>query len=154
VSENVTSNLDLQRGLYGEPLRDLADRVMVALGLTQGRLAQTLGLSAPMLSQLMSGRRIKIGNPAVVHRLYALLELADEAPGLAAEDLVARIEAVHEAQGTYATTRATSDTEESALAGLREVADSAGLRAAADLLRADHPGLSALLSKAAEGARG
>lgn len=154
MSDDISSNLALQRELYGEPLRDLADRVIGALGLTQGRLAQTLGLSAPMLSQLLSGRRVKIGNPAVVHRLYALLELADEAPGLAAVDLAARIEAVHEVQGTYATTRTTSDTEEATLAGLREVAGSADLRGAADLLSADHPRLSALLRKAAEGAHG
>lgn len=154
MSEDVASTLAQQRELYGEPLRDLADRVMGALGLTQGRLAGTLGLSAPMLSQLLSGRRTKIGNPAVVQRLYALLELADEAPGLTPEEVAARIEAVHEVQGTYATTRTTSDTEEAALASLREVAGSADLRGAADLLAADHPRLSALLRKAAEGAHG
>lgn len=154
VSGDITANLAQQRELYGEPLRDLADRVMGALGLTQGRLAQTLGLSAPMLSQLLSGRRTKIGNPAVVQRLYALLELVDEAPGLTAQELAARIEAVHEVQGTYATTRTTSDSEEAALAGLREAADPADLRGAADLLAAHHPRLSSLLRKAAEGARG
>nr|WP_246297642.1 DNA-binding protein [Janibacter cremeus] len=135
-------------------MRDLADRVMGALGLTQGRLARTLGLSAPMLSQLLSGRRTKIGNPAVVQRLYVLLELVDEAPGLAPEELAARIEAVHEVQGTYATTRPTSDSEEATVAGLREVAGPADLRGAADLLAAEHPRLSSLLRKAAEGAHG
>lgn len=132
----------------------LADRVMGALGLTQGRLAQTLGLSAPMLSQLLSGRRTKIGNPAVVQRLYALLELVDESLGLTPEEIAARIEAVHEVQGTYATTRTTSDTEEATLAGLREIAGPSDLRGAAGLIAADHPRLSALLRKAAEGAHG
>ena len=37
-----------------------------------------LGLSAPMLSQLMSGQRAKIGNPAVVQRVQALQELAGQ----------------------------------------------------------------------------
>lgn len=154
VSGDITANLAQQRELYGEPLRDLADRVMDALDLTQGRLAQTLGLSAPMLSQLLSGRRTKIGNPAVVRRLYALLELVDEAPGLTATAIEARLEAVHEVQGTYATTRTTSDSEEAALAGLRETADPTDLRHAADLLAPDHPRLSALLRRAAEGAHG
>ena len=154
MSDDVTSNLALQRELYGEPLRDLAERVMGALGLTQGRLAQTLGLSAPMLSQLLSGRRVKIGNPAVVHRLYALLELADEAPGISPADLAARIEAVHEVQGTYSTTRTISDSDAAALTGLREAADPSDLRRAAVLLAPDHPRLSALLRRAAEGAHG
>ncbi len=67
-----------QRGWYGEPLGDLCRSLMEGLGLNQARLAGLLGLSAPMLSQLMSGHRAKIGNPAVVARLGALRELADE----------------------------------------------------------------------------
>ena len=153
MTDDVAATLEQQRALYGEPLRELADRVMSALGLNQGRLAQTLGLSAPMLSQLLSGRRTKIGNPAVVHRLYALLELADEAPSLSGDEVAARVEAVREVQGTYATTR-TSASEEATLTGLREVADAAELAAAAGLLAGEHPRLSALLRRAAEGARG
>ncbi|MBD0740434.1 helix-turn-helix domain-containing protein [Streptomyces sp. CBMA29] len=67
---------ELQRGWYGEPLGDLFRRLLADLGLNQARLAAVLGLSAPMLSQLMSGQRAKIGNPAVVQRLQALQELA------------------------------------------------------------------------------
>jgi hypothetical protein len=68
---------ELQRGWYGEPLGDLFRRLIVDLGLqNQVRLAGVLGLSAPMLSQLMSGQRAKIGNPAVVQRLQMLQELA------------------------------------------------------------------------------
>lgn len=154
VSGDVTANMAQQRKLYGEPLRDLADRVMGTLGLTQGRLAQILGLSAPMLSQLLSGRRTKIGNPAVVSRLYALLELVDEAPGLTATAIEARLEAVHEVQGTYSTTRTISDSDAAALTGLREAADPSDLRRAAALLAPDHPRLSALLRRAAEDAHG
>ena len=60
-------NVEQQRALYGEPLADTAARVMGALGLTQARLAQVLQISAPMMSQLISAQRVKIGNPAVVH---------------------------------------------------------------------------------------
>lgn len=96
MSDDLSSNLEQQRALYGEPLRDLADRVMGALGLTQGRLAEALGLSAPMLSQLLSGRRVKIGNPAVVPRLQSLLDLADEAPGLTAGQVAERVASVRD----------------------------------------------------------
>ncbi|MGW5354530.1 DNA-binding protein [Streptomyces sp. NPDC004031] len=67
---------ELQRGWYGEPLGELFQRLIADLGLNQARLAAVLGLSAPMLSQLKSGQRAKIGNPAVVQRLQALQELA------------------------------------------------------------------------------
>lgn len=67
---------ELQRSWYGEPLGTLFRRLIDDLGLNQARLAATLGLSAPMLSQLMSGQRAKIGNPAVVQRVQALQELA------------------------------------------------------------------------------
>ena len=60
------ANLAQQRMLYGEPLADTTARVMTALGLTQAKLAQVLQISAPMLSQLISAHRVKIGNPAVV----------------------------------------------------------------------------------------
>lgn len=69
---------ELQSGLYGEPLGDLFRRLMADLGLNQARLATVLGLSAPMLSQLMSGQRTKIGNPAVVQRIQALQDLANQ----------------------------------------------------------------------------
>ena len=41
-------------------------------GISQARLARTLGLSPAMLSQLASGRRVKIGDPAVLARLLVL----------------------------------------------------------------------------------
>ena len=69
---------ELQRSWYGEPLGDLFRRLIADLGLNQARLAAVLGLSAPMLSQLMSGQRAKIGNPAVVQRLQSLQELAGQ----------------------------------------------------------------------------
>lgn len=63
---------------YGEPLGSLFRRLITDLGLNQARLAVVLGLSAPMLSQLMSGQRAKIGNPAVVQRVRALQDLAGD----------------------------------------------------------------------------
>lgn len=150
MSDDISSNLAQQRALYGEPLRDLADRVMGALGLTQGRLAEALGLSAPMLSQLLSGRRVKIGNPAVVQRLQSLLDLADEAPGLTTDELAARMTAARDVQGTFTTGRVVRDDQHAAAVGeLQASASRAELDDAAALLEGRHPRLAALLREAA-----
>jgi transcriptional regulator with XRE-family HTH domain len=74
--DQTAHNLQQQMELYGEPLGELVRRVLGPLGLTQSALAQVIGLSAPMLSQLMSAQRVKIGNPAVLSRLRDLDELA------------------------------------------------------------------------------
>lgn len=142
---DIALNTAAQRELYGAPLGELCHEVMVALGMTQGRLAEVLGISAPMLSQLMSGRRVKIGNPAAVHRLQALLELAPQAQALGAPELAARVEAVRGEAPTLTTTRVA----ETLTGQLRAVADPAQLRAAAAAV----PGtaLGALLEQAADG---
>lgn len=77
---------DSQRQWFGRPLHELFGTVIDICGLTQAQLAERLGVSAPMVSQLMSGRREKPGNPVVQERVIAL--------GRALEDLEAgRIEA-------------------------------------------------------------
>src|SRR3954470_24854096 len=93
---------ELQRNWYGEPLGALFRRLMGDLGLNQARLAGVLGLSAPMLSQLMSGQRAKIGNPAVVQRLQALQELAAEAGDgrLGAMEAAERMAEIRQSAGT------------------------------------------------------
>ena len=68
----VQRNLALQREWYGEPLGDRVRRLVVAFNVSQAQLADVLGISAPMLSQVMSGRRAKIGNPAVLARMIML----------------------------------------------------------------------------------
>lgn len=64
-----------QRALYGESWADRLGRLMVAYRLSQARLAGVIGLSAPMLSQLVTGHRVKISNPAVFGRIVRLEEL-------------------------------------------------------------------------------
>ncbi|WP_327176825.1 DNA-binding protein [Streptomyces sp. NBC_01335] len=92
---------ELQRSWYGEPLGALFRRLIDDLGLNQARLAAVLGLSAPMLSQLMSGQRAKIGNPAVVQRVQALQELAVQvADGSAsAGEAADRMDEIKKSQG-------------------------------------------------------
>jgi transcriptional regulator with XRE-family HTH domain len=68
----ITLNRHRQRELYGSPLGDRVRRLTAVLGITQARLARTLGLSPAMLSQLASARRVKIGDPAVLARLQLL----------------------------------------------------------------------------------
>ena len=68
----LARNRSRQRELYGAPLGDRVRRLTAGLGITQGRLAQTLGVSPAMLSQLASARRVKIGDPAVLARLQML----------------------------------------------------------------------------------
>lgn len=135
---------ELQRELYGQPLGELVHRLTADLRITQGRLAGVLGVSAPMLSQLASGQRVKFGNPAVVGRLQGLIDLAARAGSLTPDQLD---EALSDIQGS--TTTLTQP--RSAVAGLRDVASSAELREAADVLRPRWPRLADVLREAADG---
>lgn len=84
-----TGAVDEQTRLYGEPLAQIFRRVTTAFAIPQSRLAEVIGLSAPMLSQLASGRRVKISNPAVYGRLLRLDELTRH-PAVVAGDVAAR----------------------------------------------------------------
>ncbi|MFG1820495.1 DNA-binding protein [Kribbella sp. NPDC049174] len=101
--DQTAHNLRQQTELYGEPLGELVRRVAGPLGLTQGALAQVIGLSAPMLSQLMSAQRVKIGNPAVVSRLQALDQLAQRAStgGIPPDDIPAALDGIRGATGAF-----------------------------------------------------
>ena len=143
-----------QRALYGEPLGDLVSRVAAGLQLTQGRLAETIGLSAPMLSQLVSGQRVKIGNPAVVHRLGALVRLLTDAPKLSRGELESRLAEIREEHPTLTDVPAddlsAADGRASAVTLLRRLAAKDELAAAAAAL-APSSRLGALLREADSG---
>ena len=74
-----------QRALYGESWADRLGRLMTAYRLSQARLAAVIGLSAPMLSQLVTGHRVKISNPAVFGRIVRLEQLMAD-PGVTSGD--------------------------------------------------------------------
>jgi transcriptional regulator with XRE-family HTH domain len=101
--EQTAHNLQQQVELYGEPLGEVVRRITGGLGLTQGGLAQVIGLSAPMLSQLVSAQRVKIGNPAVVARLRAVSELTDlaVAGGIEPEHIAHELDGIRAATGAY-----------------------------------------------------
>jgi predicted transcriptional regulator len=149
---------ELQRGWYGEPLGDLFRRLIGDLGLNQSRLAGVLGLSAPMLSQLMSGQRAKIGNPAVAQRVQALQELAAHvAEGATTHaQAAARMEEIRHSEGSSLlnTTHSTSSGERLPPARrvvreiqslLRSVASAEEITEAAATLAPDHPQLAEFL---------
>ncbi len=68
----LAQNRERQRELYGIPLGDRVRRLTTGLGISQARLARALGVSPAMLSQLVSARRVKIGDPAVLARLMMI----------------------------------------------------------------------------------
>ena len=135
-----------QRRLYGEPVGDLVRRVTVGLGVTQAKVAGVLGLSPAMLSQLMSGQRVKIGNPQAVSRLQALLALADEAPGMTTDAIAQRLDAIRDAQSSLTTsqlaTTPPADPADVVRRLLRAVASGRELDAAARALEEVAPGLA------------
>jgi len=127
--DQVARNREQQAVVYGEPLGNLLGRVGEQLGLTQARIAGILGLSAPMLSQLASGHRVKIGSPVAVQRLQALVALgaavaAGRVPVAAVESRLAEISA----QAAVVTTQTAGS------GGM--LAPAAAARAVQDLFRA------------------
>ena len=174
----VARNVARQREWYGEPLGDRVRRLVVAFNVSQAQLAEVLGLSAPMLSQLMSGRRAKIGNPAVLARMV-MLERRVLTPAVASGDptaIRAALEEVRDSRPTVSRPTVSGSTvsgstvswstsgdstggaeitpvekygDEVLVAALRAVADPAELAGAAGLLQDRFPVLAALLRRAA-----
>ncbi|MEU9118600.1 DNA-binding protein [Streptomyces sp. NPDC048506] len=149
---------ELQRSWYGEPLGALFRRLIDDLGLNQARLAAVLGLSAPMLSQLMSGQRAKIGNPAVVQRVQALQELAGQVSdgSISAAEATDRMEEIKKTAGGSVlnnTTQQTSSTGATTVRRvvreiqslLRSVSDAGDIIDAANTLAPTHPELAEFL---------
>ncbi|MGH3694463.1 MAG: XRE family transcriptional regulator [Pseudonocardiaceae bacterium] len=156
----VARNVALQREWYGEPLGDRVRRLVVAFDVSQAQLAEVLGLSAPMLSQLMSGRRAKIGNPAVLARMV-LLERRVLTPEVASGDptaVRAALEQVRDSRptlgrptGSRESLPVTDHSELVLVKALRALAPPAELAGAAHLLRQECPWLARVLRRAAEG---
>ncbi|MFD7897742.1 MULTISPECIES: DNA-binding protein [unclassified Streptomyces] len=157
--ETTARARELQRSWYGEPLGALFRRLIDDLGLNQARLAAVLGLSAPMLSQLMSGQRAKIGNPAVVQRVQALQDLAGQVAdgSVSAGEATDRMEEIKKSQGGSVLTGTSQTTTNSSGAPtvrrvvreiqslLRSVAAAGDIIDAADSLAPTQPELAEFL---------
>lgn len=152
----VQRNLTLQRAWYGEPLGDRVRRLVRAFNVSQANLAEVLGISAPMLSQVMSGRRAKIGNPAVLARLL-MLERKVLIPDVAAGKPEALQQALLDVRDSNPTVGRhllridVSPDANAAIAALRNILSAEDLSAAAELVDEEFPELSDLLRRAAEG---
>jgi transcriptional regulator with XRE-family HTH domain len=149
----VQRNIALQREWYGEPLGDRVRRLVVAFNVSQAFLAEVLGISAPMLSQVMSGRRAKIGNPVVLARMI-MLERKCLIPEVAAgrkDALMAALEDVRDARPTVGRDNipvgAVAE-DRRVLAALRDIAEDEDLNEAAKVLDEDFPALADLLRRA------
>lgn len=146
--QQVRHNLAQQTELYGAPLGDSIRAVMTGLSLSQAAVSRAIGVSAPMLSQLVSGHRIKLGNPQAVGRLEALLGLLDEIrDGLPHDQVATRVEQIATSE-TSTLTRARESGADSALAFqrlLRAVASGRDLAQAAELLAIDHPDVAEII---------
>ncbi|MEU4672010.1 helix-turn-helix transcriptional regulator [Amycolatopsis sp. NPDC023774] len=123
----VQRNVALQREWYGEPLGDRVRRLVVAFDISQAFLAEVLGISAPMLSQVMSGRRAKIGNPVVLARMI-MLERKILVPEVAAgnrDAMQAALEDVRDSRPTVGRDNIPVGSDERlVLAALEDVRDS------------------------------
>jgi len=142
-----TEKIEEQRRLYGEPVGVLVRRVTAGLGLNQARVAQILGLSPPMLSQLVSGHRVKIGNPLALARLQRLLALVEDAPALPGDTVQRRLEEIRTHHGTLSTSQVDHVAESSEIVrkALRAVASGQELDRAAEALADVAPGLAELV---------
>ena len=152
----VQRNIDLQREWYGEPLGDRVRRLVVAFDVSQAYLAEVLGLSAPMLSQVMSARRAKIGNPVVLARML-MLERKVLTPAIAAGDVDALQEALEDVRDSRPTVGMETvpigggSSYQVVLAALREIAEEENLVAAATALDDEFPAIADLLRRAGNG---
>jgi transcriptional regulator with XRE-family HTH domain len=145
VSGDVLSQ---QIAIYGQPLATRFARLTTAYRISQARLAQVIGLSAPMLSQLASGQRVKISNPGVYARLLRLEELAESAPVRAGDPahLQAALDDVA-ASHPQLTTGHVAEGREAAIDHLARIATAADLTGAAAVVRSE--ALAAVLREAA-----
>lgn len=151
----VQRNLALQREWYGEPLGDRVRRLVRAFNISQATLADAIGISAPMLSQVMSGRRAKIGNPSVLAKLI-MLERKVFVPDVAAgkpEAIKAALLDIRDSRPTVGrdvlTVDGSSDAN-AAVAALRNILAAEDLIGAAELVDSDYPELADLLRRAGE----
>ncbi|WP_446666763.1 hypothetical protein [Flexivirga sp. B27] len=168
--DDVEARRASQAELYGEPLSAIIESIGGSLGLTQGRIAQVLGVSAPMLSHLVSARRVKIGNPMAHTRLLQLRALASDVQTgrLTAEQAETVVPQIAASNDSWTTSHALSDnalpapvatgaaTPPPAGPGpdaivhaiqdlFRGVADAADWLAAAERLEAEHPQIAEVL---------
>jgi hypothetical protein len=141
-----------QVAMYGQPLAGRFAHLTATYRIPQARLAQVIGLSAPMLSQLASGQRVKISNPSVYGRLLRLEELAETAAVRSGDpaQLHAALDDVAASHPQLTTGHVTAG-RDAAVDHLAQIADAAELLGAARVVRSE--ALAAVLRDSADRAR-
>ncbi|PZS18921.1 MAG: XRE family transcriptional regulator [Pseudonocardiales bacterium] len=149
MSDDIVSrNRALQQAWYGEPIGDTVRRLTGALRVTQAQLADVVGLSAPMLSQLASGQRAKIANPAVLSRVQQVAEIASDPTlgTLPPSEVERRLQAIRISIATSTFTGAVPAPDLSVIrTELQARASPAEIEQAARLLDGSHPALAKFL---------
>lgn len=142
--DDVSANRAQQAALYGAPLGEVIGHCAGVLGLRQQEVAALLGLSAPMVSQLMSARRIKIANPVAAERLRTMVELVAQVDDglLDADEVLARM---HQPAAPLTSTTRAAQTSDEVQALFRATASAADYLQAAQRLDEDFPGIATLL---------
>jgi transcriptional regulator with XRE-family HTH domain len=150
--DHTAENRARQRELYGAPLGERVRRLTTGLGISQARVARTVGISPAMLSQLVSGRRVKIGDPAVLARLRVLDERGAAMPvhpdPVAVDELLAEV-AAYEFRWAGPRLPEQRTRQLTPAEVLRGVTDPARLAAAAAALNPSFPELAEVLWQAA-----
>jgi len=65
-----------QASLYGASVDVIAERIGQHVGLQPRDIARVIGVSFPMFNEVLSGRRVRIGNPVATSRLGMLRDFA------------------------------------------------------------------------------
>ena len=65
-----------QSELYGASVDVLTQRIGQHIGLQPRDVARTIGVSFPMFTEVLAGRRVRIGNPVAISRLGMLRDFA------------------------------------------------------------------------------
>ncbi len=138
-----------QARIYGAPLSEILGHCAAVLDVSRASLAGLLGISAPMLSQLMNARRIKIANPAAAERLRGLVDItarvdAGELSAVRARELLEASAESH-VPLTQATARHTRPVSASIQEVFRGVASAGDYLRAAERLEPDYPAVAELL---------
>ncbi|WP_142058214.1 hypothetical protein [Pseudonocardia kunmingensis] len=143
-----------QRDLYGTTLRALVNQLTEDYGISQARLADTIGISRPMLSQLVSARRIKIGDIRAHTRLMILDQRRDLARALTerpeVDAILADVAKVQQPWPHHHTFIRDGWSDGSTTSLLRRVASTEQLTAAAERLQDEFPRIAGVLRQAAE----
>jgi transcriptional regulator with XRE-family HTH domain len=148
TDSEVERNRRAQTEVYGEPLNVLLGRCGTALGLNQAQLAGLLGVSAPMLSQLINGHRAKLGNPAAGGRLQRMRDLLIdlEAGRIGVAEALDQLERNRTVDVFTMTTRTDADDTARAVQELfRATAAASEFLQAAEALTPTHPQIAELL---------